>query len=92
MKHSFKYKRATLKNVFSKKLSINNVSIENGEDVKNLIYTLLSFIELENTLIPSNCSYNFLNNQVSFQLKLEESKEKTDFFESIKKFESFIES
>jgi len=92
MKHSFRFKRANFIKVFSNKLSINNVSIENGDDVHNLLYTILNYIELENTLVPSNCSYNFINNQVTFQLKLAELKEKQEFFDSIKKFESFIDA
>ena len=91
MKHSFKLKKADLKSVFSEKLNINHVSIENKSDVHNLITSLLNYIELEDYLTPKNCTYNFFNNIITFELELEDSKEKQDFFDSIKKFESLLE-
>ena len=91
MKHSFRLKKAALKSVFSSKLGINSLSIENNFDVQNSINTILSFIELEDCLNPVRCSYNFLNTQVSFELELNPLKSKKDFFEAIKAFETFIE-
>lgn len=91
MKHSFKLKKAHLKVVFLKKLGIKSVSIENKNDVYNAISVILNFIELENTFSPTKCSYSFLNNQLTFQLELQDLNEKKIFFDAIKKFETFIE-
>ena len=88
MKHSFKTKKVQLKNIFAEKLEINTISIENKSDVSNSINLLLNFIELENVLIPKNCSYNFIKKEVSFQLEL--NKNKQDFFNGIKKFTDYI--
>jgi len=90
MKHSFKLKKSQLRNIFSEKLEINSISIENRSDVYNTVESLLNFIELEDYLNPTDCSYNFLSNQASFQLELKPPKDKEDFFSSIKKFEDFV--
>ena len=91
MKHSFKLKKSDVKSVFSNKLGIKHIKVENKFDVNNLITTLLNYIELEDYLTPTSCSYNFLNNLVAFELELNDSKEKQDFFDSIKKFETLLE-
>ena len=90
MKHSFRLKKSHVKTIFLKKLGIKNVSIENKNDVYNTISIILNFIGLENIFNPTNCSYNFLNNLIVFQLELNDSEEKKIFFDAIKKFEAFI--
>lgn len=90
MKHSFKLKKSQLKTVFYEKLEINSISIENKSDVYDAIDILLNFIELEHFLKPRDCGYNFINNQVTFQLELDDSKSKKDFFEAIKKFDDYF--
>lgn len=90
MIHSFKLKKSIIKTAFENKLGIKSISIENKTDVFNAIFTALNFIELEDYLIPIDCTYNFVNNHLVFQLKLAENKEKNDFFKSIKTFEAFL--
>ena len=91
MKHSFKFKKSEIKSVFQQKLGINNLSIENKDDVFNVINTLLNFNELEEYFTPVDCSYGFFNNLVIFTLQLQESKDKKDFFVRIREFEAFME-
>ncbi len=91
MKHSFKLKKSHIRAVFLKKMGIKSVSIENKNDVYNVINIILNYIELENTFKPTNCSYGFLNGLIGFQLELQDSEEKNNFFVAIKKFEDFIE-
>jgi len=92
MRHSFRLKKAQLKSIFSEKLNIKSVSVENGTDVKNAIDTLLIYSELENLLFPVECSYNFINATASFQLELKPDKDNKEFFEAIRNFETFIET
>jgi hypothetical protein len=91
MKHSFKFKKSEIKSVFQQKLGIKNLSIENKNDVFNTVSILLNFNELEEFFTPVDCSYGFFNNQVIFTLKLQESKDKKDFFVRIREFETFME-
>lgn len=92
MRHSFRLKKPQLKSIFLEKLGIKSISVENGEDVKNAIDTLLIYSELEDFLTPVECTYNFINVTASFQLELKPNKEKKEFFEAIRNFETFIET
>ena len=91
MKHSFSFKKNFFKNIFSNKVGIKSLSIKNNNDLENVVNTLLIYIGLENHLQPVNCSYSFFETEFSFELELNKTKEKKDFFESIKKFEDFLE-
>ncbi|RKE95261.1 hypothetical protein [Ichthyenterobacterium magnum] len=91
MKHSFRFKKNFFKTAFSNKVGIKSLSIKSNNDLKNVVNTLLMYIELENHLQPVNCSYSFFETEFSFELELNENKEKKDFFDSIKKFENFLE-
>lgn len=90
MRYPLKLKKHQIESVFSEKLNIKTISIESKYDVKYTINILLNFIELENTLTAEDCSFNFFNNELSFQLKLNNSKTKQDFFDSIKKFTDYF--
>ncbi|MCB0427443.1 MAG: hypothetical protein KDD16_09090, partial [Mangrovimonas sp.] len=87
-----KLKKSQIRTVFLEKLDIKTVAIDNRVDVENVISTILVFNELENYLSPIECSYNFFDATVSFQLELNPDKDKSDFFEAIKKFEAFIDA
>lgn len=91
MKHSFRLKKSQIKTVFFEKLDIKSVSIENKSDVENAITNILVFNDLDSYLNPIDCSYNFINTMVSFQLELNPERDKKDFFKTIKKFTEFIE-
>ncbi|WP_223034331.1 hypothetical protein [Hanstruepera marina] len=90
MKHSFRIKRKVLKAVFKNELGFNSLTIQNKNDVYNSIITILNFIELESNLKPTYCTYNLINDYVTFQLELLPGHEKKVFFKSIKKFEEVI--
>lgn len=92
MRHSFRIKKAQLKSIFHEKLDIKSVSVENSADVKNAVDTILIYSELENLLLPVECSYNFINATASFQLELKPDNENKAFFEAIRNFETFIET
>lgn len=91
MKHSFKLKTSDLKSIFSNKLEFKSLNIDSDDDVYDSVNTLLHFIDLENHLSPSDCTYNYLNKLVTFKLQLNSEKQKKDFFTSIKTFEDFLE-
>ncbi|WP_417291210.1 hypothetical protein [Corallibacter sp.] len=91
MKHSFKLRKSLLKNIYTERLGFSNITLENKKDVENTINTILNFIGLETSLIPVNCSYNFINSTAYFQLELINGVNKLEFFESIKKFEEYVE-
>ena len=91
MIHSFKLKKPHLKTIFLTKLDFKSVSIDDGKDVYNSVNTILNYIDLDKNLTPMECSYNYVKNQISFQLQLNPTLEKQVFFKSIKAFEAFME-
>ncbi len=90
MKHSFKLKTSELKSLFKEKLEFKSLSIDSDTDVYDSVNTLLHFINLENHLSPSECTYSYLNNNIKFKLQLNSERQKKDFFTSIKTFEDFL--
>ena len=90
MKHSFHSKKNYLKDVLKAKLDITNVAINSKEDVAEVINTINSYIELEDTLQLASCSYNFISSHITFQLELMPDKSKEDFFEAVKKIDEFL--
>lgn len=91
MKYPFKLKKGVIRSVFSEKLNLKNASIENKEDVFNVICILLFYSNLETYIKPSSCSYNFINSEMSFDLEIQESANKEEFFSSIRIFEELID-
>lgn len=91
MKHSFRVKSSVFKSVYENKLRFRTLVIDNKQDAYDCVDTILNFAELNNVLIPTNCSYNFISNQIEFGLELKEGVEKKTFFEAIKSFEEFME-
>ena len=84
MRHVFRLKKSVLKTVINDKIGINSISIENGDDVESIINTILIYIKLDDTLTPTACSYNFINNLVCFHLELKPEKDKMAFFDALK--------
>ena len=90
MRHIYRLKKSAVKSVFNNKMNIKSVSIETGDDVENAINNILIYSQLESTLDPVDCSYNFINSLVVFQLELKPEKDKMAFFEALKIFEDFM--
>lgn len=90
MRHSFKIKKKELRELFQQKLDIQNISIENKNDVTNAVDLIISYLELEEVLVPVECKFDFLNNLIYFNLELLEGQSKESFFNSIKRVDNFI--
>ena len=92
MRHSFKLKKSQIKSIFLNKFEIKSVTVDKSEDVENVVNTFLVYNKLEDFLTPIQCSYNFFDGTVSFQLELDTDKDTSDFFKAIKKFETFVDA
>lgn len=90
MKHAFRLKKSVIKTVLNEKMGIKSLSIENGDDVENIINAILIYAKLDDTLTPIACSYNFINSLVCFHLELKPEKDKMAFFDALKEFEDFM--